>query len=241
MREYKDFESFSKMGDVAQMYIDKAFEDLNVALENEYKLILIDKSSLNYSDIDQEVYEQYLEAIKDPISFLRSPKPSVTEFTYKIYAQLRAESTIISRKSSFKFAKNHLIKDYFILSHVTNLALFIEILINRHLYFLAKDKVIDKFAYNQLEKASVLNKILFVFKYDDLPLNRISRHFTLRNFAVHFTADNANNFNVSIEELIGIWGDIGQLILRLHRVEKFYEDFVDVLDSHIEEFYERWG
>lgn len=89
------------------------------------------------------------------------------------------------------------ITDRTILLHTTLLALFVEIITNRHLFFLRETHQLSTWEYKQIEKSSVINKLIFITKNQNVQMNNISYLFTLRNKAVHYTAANSFKHYVS--------------------------------------------
>ena len=62
----------------------------------------------------------------------------------------------------------------------------------------------------------MIPKILFAFKDEilskQLPISRLKHLFRLRNQAVHFKASSAKSIRPTVEELLGIWREVAQLL-----------------------------
>jgi hypothetical protein len=126
--------------------------------------------------------------------------------------------------------------------HITHLAFFVEVLTNRHIYFLKETSSLSGIEYNHLEKSSVLNKIVYITKNEKISLNYISKLFTLRNKAVHYTPSNSQQFNVTIELLKAIWNQIVVLLKKFEEKEEFREELnSEMLITFIEEYNELWN
>jgi hypothetical protein len=97
-----------------------------------------------------------------------------------------------------------------------------------------------------LDKASVANKLIFVFK-DEIASkkfnpDKIAFLFKLRNFAVHFTRDNSERFKATIHELLEIWKETSNLMSIMQAKEKIDDnDFKEMLDHYREEFVNRFA
>lgn len=137
-----------------------------------------------------------------------------------------------------------------LMGHVTNFAFVIEILINRHLFIMNLQYEVDNFTFNTLDKASVLNKILYLFKNEikesKINPDRISSLFKLRNLAVHFTRDNSQRFRTTIQELVEIWKESCKLMELIDQKEEikdnnFHSMLTEMKDSFIRRFTQKKG
>ncbi len=115
-----------------------------------------------------------------------------------------------------RLRKNHVIETVELIGHIINLSAFAEVVINKHLYDLLQSGVIEDYHYNGLDRTEVLPKLLFAFKEDvlskRLQVSRLRHLFRLRNEAVHYKASSTKAVRVTVEELIGIWREVGQLL-----------------------------
>ncbi|MEQ3664078.1 hypothetical protein [Olleya sp.] len=233
--------SFRNLKGASSVYLENSFKVLNEALENES----IDKTvydNLEYSEEDLELMRIYEETKKKPIEHLRNGYSNITNVTFIKIKERRALAIINKESLDLKFPLEHNMNDMKTLLHITNFALFFETIINRHLLFLKTTNKIDPFEYKHIEKSSVINKILFITKGQNLSLNFIAKLFTLRNFAVHYTADNANNFGVTIEILKSIWKQVRTILITLEKKEQFLEEKgSEMIQVYMEDFNERWN
>jgi hypothetical protein len=133
-----------------------------------------------------------------------------------------------------------------LIGHITNLAFFIEALLNRHLFILLTADEIDNPTYNVLDRESVMGKLTFVFKTElrdnKVKLGQIGHLFSLRNKAVHFTAKNASNFKVTVEQLLAIWKEtegICQLMFKKEAL-KSEPNFAEIINALKEDFKKRF-
>ncbi len=233
--------SFNNLRGAAFMYLEDSFNNINDALENDAIQIMVYSDNFEYSKDDIDLQEEYEKSKENPIEHLRKSRSNITNLTVLRIITRRANTIVNMRDINLKFKNKYELSDLRALSHITNLALFIEIIINRHLYFLLAINELSDFEYNQLEKSSVINKILYITKNKKIDLNFISTLFRLRNFAVHYTATNTTNFNVTIETLRGIWKQIHKILINLESKEKFDEEkYSEIIETYIEEFNERW-
>jgi hypothetical protein len=104
---------------------------------------------------------------------------------------------------------------------------------------------LDNFTYNNLYRAKVLTRMIFVFKEElssnKVSLNEVSNLFSLRNKTVHYTPENAISLIVKLDALLRIWNQSSKLIQVLHRREKFNEEkFSDLINKNIKQISDRW-
>jgi glycerophosphoryl diester phosphodiesterase len=70
--------------------------------------------------------------------------------------------------------------------------------------------------YTNLDRTEVIPKILFAFKAEiqskQLATSRLVHLFRLRNQAVHFKASSTESLKPTVEELLGIWQEMGPLL-----------------------------
>ncbi|HKZ03803.1 MAG TPA: hypothetical protein VJ180_16285 [Pyrinomonadaceae bacterium] len=118
--------------------------------------------------------------------------------------------------SGRKLSKTHRIEAMEIVGHVINLAACVETVINRHLFLQRESGKLENHLFSSLDRTEVIPKILFALKDEvqthRLPTSRLVHLIRLRNQAVHFKASSAEPIGPTVEELLGIWKDVGQLL-----------------------------
>jgi hypothetical protein len=102
-----------------------------------------------------------------------------------------------------------------IIGHVINLAVCLEAVLNLHLFFLVQSDRLSPENHNSIDKAEIISKLLFCFKEEisskKLHIDRIKQLIRLRNNSVHYRIDTPDSLNPSVEELLGIWKQLGTL------------------------------
>jgi hypothetical protein len=123
--------------------------------------------------------------------------------------------------------------------HIINLAVFVESVVNHHLYLLRETRRIEDHHYLSLEKAGVIPKIPFAFKDDvlskRLAIGRLRQLVKLRNQAVHYKETSARSVGPTVEDLLGIWEEIAQLL-----VFAGVEPTPDEFNKEVARFVDNW-
>ena len=125
------------------------------------------------------------------------------------------QAQITAPSSGRKLAKTHAIKSIEVIGHIIDLAACVETVVNRHLFLLRESGKLEDHLFAGLDRAEVIPKILFAFKDEiqskRLPTSRLVNLFKRRNQAVHFKASSTESVQPTVEELLGIWREAGQL------------------------------
>ena len=102
-----------------------------------------------------------------------------------------------------------------IIGHVVNLTICLEGSLNRHLFFMRESKQLLSEYYQSIDRSELMPKILFCFKEQilgkTLYINRIKQLVSMRNKTVHYRVDSPDSLKPSVEDLIGIWTQLGQV------------------------------
>ena len=140
----------------------------------------------------------------------------ISEATASKLAQAWEEAQALAPSSRQRLAKSHAIESIEIVGHIINLAACVESVINRHLFFMREAGTLESHLYTSLDRTEVIPKILFAFKAEiqskQLSTSRLVHLFRLRNQAVHFKASSAESIKPTVEELLGIWQEMGLLL-----------------------------
>lgn len=200
---------------------------------------------IEITDDDRKISNEFGSKIKDHLDLIHLDVSPLTDETLERLSNAWIESQREAEYTDIKFPVKQELKGRDLLGHVTNFAFVIEILVNRHLFILNLHNEVDDFTFNSLDKASVLVKLLYLFKDEvknkEINPDRISNLFKLRNLAVHFTRNNSQKFKTTIEELVGIWKEASILMSVMDKKEKINDnDFYDILDHLREEFIVRF-
>lgn len=227
-----NIDSFKKITEAANFYLEESFKYINeIFIKDLEKLILTEQlKNVKFSEEDLKFIEE-ADIPKETIPYLRSEKRLVQFLSIEVLnkiAKAHIEIKNIASSKKPKIPKKHVIKSIQILGHISNLALFVEVLTNRHLLFLNHNGIIDNFAYNQLSEGKILNIIIFIcrdeLKNGNIKLDSIKHLFKHRNKAVHHTPKNADELKVKVEDLFQIWNQIIKLISFYEKNEKFNEN-----------------
>ncbi|TXD84103.1 hypothetical protein ESY86_10615 [Subsaximicrobium wynnwilliamsii] len=227
-----NLDSFLKLSDAANFYLEESFKYVNEIFTKDLeKLVLVEQlKDVQFSEEDLKLIEEG-GIPKGSITYLRSDKRLVQFLTVETLNEIlnahNEVNEIVSNKKP-KIPKKHVIKSIQILGHISNLALFVEVLTNRHLLFLNHNDIIDNFVYNQLSEGKILNIIIFICRDElengSIKLDSIKHLFRHRNKAVHHTPKNADELKVKVEDLFQIWNQIIKLIAIYEDREKFNEN-----------------
>lgn len=227
-----NIDSFLKLSEAANFYLEESFKYVNEIFTKDLdKILLVEQlKNVQFSTEDLKLIEE-ADIPKDSLPYLRSDKRLVQFLSVKLLNKIlnahNEVNKIVSNKKP-RIPKKHVIKSIQILGHISNLALFVEVLTNRHLLFLNHNDIIDNFVYNQLSEGKILNIIIFICRDElengSIKLDSIKHLFKHRNKAVHHTPKNANELKVKVEDLFQIWNQIIKLIALYEEREKFNEN-----------------
>lgn len=139
----------------------------------------------------------------------------ISDHTASRLAEAWAEAQKTALSSGLKLLKTYVFQSIEVAAHIISLAACVESVINRHLFLLAESGKIEYPLYASLDKTEVIPKVLFAFKEQvvskQLPISNIRHLFRLRNKAVHFKAATAQAVGPTVERLLCIWREVGQL------------------------------
>lgn len=249
MKSKYDLDTFNRLEEAAKFYLGESFKYLNEIFKKDLeRLILVEQlKNVELSDEDLKDIEE-AGIPTNTIQYLRSDKRLEkflsVETLNNILNRHKNVNTIISNKKQ-KLQKTQTIQSIEILGHISNLALFVEVLTNRHLLFLNQTNKIDDFIYNQLSEGNILNIIIFICRNElekgNIKLDSIKNLFRLRNKAVHHTPKNASEFKVKVEDLFQIWNQTIQLIKLYEDRERFQENkFSSILNFEKNHIQDNW-
>lgn len=242
-----NIETYSKLAEATNFFLNEAFHYLNEAFIEELAGLLFSKEleKIDPTDEDREIVNK-LNLPENHIELFQTNIPNtLTEETIEKMSIAWNKSQHLARIEKHKFSLNHTIKSIELLGHLNNFGFFIETIVNRHLLFLKQSNFLDDYSYSRISKARVMERLIFIFK-DDLKenkihLNEISNLFSLRNKTVHYTPDNAIALKPKILELEQIWKQTVKVIQKLEKTEMFTDDkFSELLNEHIKSIKSKW-
>jgi len=163
--------------------------------------------------VKYDIFEDYVEAHNlGKHSELDEDNPSVLVVDSEWFEEITANA----ENSGHKLDKKKTVSSVELIGHVVNLAIFVECILNRQLYYMRKSGGIEEQHYVNLDRTEVISKILFVFKDEvlsrKLSVSRIKHLFRLRNQAVHYKDTSTQSISITVEELLGIWQEIHHLL-----------------------------
>lgn len=190
--------------------------------------------SIDTTEEDKKIVREFSDKIETTLDLIKFDRNPISEDTLTRLTVAWNEAQEEAERVSLRFPLNKELSGRDLMGHVINFAFVVEILSNRHLFIMNLHGDIDNFVYNSLDKASVVNKILYLFKNEikekKINPDRIYNLFKLRNFAVHFTRDNSQRFKATIEDLIQIWKESGKLMELMEKKENVSDnDFHKIL------------
>lgn len=247
MTNNHNIETYSKLGEAIDFYLNESFHYLNEALIYEYASIIFsaDIDKIDPTDADRKLIEN-LNLPESPVELLQIDKiEALTDETASKMADSWEKAQQMARFGQHSFGHQHEINSIEILGHLNNFGFFIETLVNRHLLFLNHINEIDNLSYSRMSTARIIDRLIYIFK-DDLKLNKVQINeivnlFSLRNKTVHYTPDNAKALKPKLSELLQIWKQAQKIIQRLEKKERFSEDkFSELLRQFINDINQRW-
>lgn len=247
MTNNHDIETYSKLGEGINFYLNESFHYLNETLIYEYASIIFsaDIDKIDPTESDRQLIEN-LSLPESPVELLQTDNiEALTDETASKMADSWEKAQKIARFGQHNFGHQHEINSIEILGHLNNFGFFIETLVNRHLLFLNHLSEIDNLSYSRISTARIIDRLIYIFK-DDLKLNKVQINeivnlFSLRNKTVHYTPDNAKALKPKLSELLQIWKQAKKIIERLEKKERFSEDkFSELLGQFINEINQRW-
>lgn len=245
--EDKILSSYTNMSEAIRFFLHESFRHL----ENEIRYYIASDlygeklKSIDITEDDKKISDEFGNKIKDHLDLIHLDESPLTDETLTRLSNAWVDSQREAEFIDKRFLVNQELKGRDLLGHITNFAFVIEILVNRHLFILNLHNEVDSFTFNSLDKASVLNKLLYLFKDEikkkEINPDRISNLFKLRNLAVHFTRDNSNRFKTTIQELIDIWKESSRLMDLMNKREKISDNnFQSMFDDLREDFVTRF-
>lgn len=247
MQEKHNIETYSKLADGANFFLEESFRYVNEALIDESAELIFSDLIKNIHPTKEDIEISKIPLPEKAIDLLQAKDLNLLSDNthWKIENEwLKAQE--ISRIQEKKFKYNHQINSIRLIGHINNLAFFIETLTNRHLLFLNQSHQLDDFSYSRFAKARIVEKLLFMFK-DEISkgkfhLNEVVSLFNLRNKTVHYTPENVLALKPTISELLQIWKQCMELIENFERSQDFNEfKFSEVINDYVIEFKRRWS
>lgn len=223
--------TFETLTKAANFYLEESFKYINEIFTKDLENLIFSELLKNVKFTEEDIKSIEKAGIpEDDLQYLMSDKRHFQFLTIESSKNLlnacEAAKNITSYKT--KISKTHQIKSIKILGHISNLALFLEVLTHRHLLFLKHNDTIDNFVYNQLSEGRILDIIIFIcrdeLRNNIINLNFIKTLFNFRNKAVHHTPRNATQLKVKVDDLFQIWNQSVKLIKFYEKNEKFNEN-----------------
>jgi hypothetical protein len=207
------FASFYRLEEAATFFLHDAFEHAYLAAQLEVAGLIFGERIMS---IDPEPDWKVPPLPTTLPDLLRSEVQVISDATASRLAQAWEEAQITASSSGRRLAKTHAIESIEIVGHIINLSACVESVINRHLFFLRESEKLAAHHYASLDRTETIPKILFAFKDEILSkqfsTSRLKHLFRLRNQAVHFKASSARSIRPTVEELLGIWREVAQLL-----------------------------
>jgi hypothetical protein len=208
------FESFAQLEEAATFFLYSAFEHAYTAAKLEVAALIYSERIMSVEPEPDWVVPQLLPTLPEILKELAHKDVQViSDATARKLAQAWEEAQTAALSAGRRLDKRHSIRSIEIMGHIIDLAACVETVINRHLFLLREASKLENHLYASLDRAEVIPKILFAFKNEIeskvLPTSRLVNLFRLRNQAVHFKASNIDLIKPTIEELLGIWKEVG--------------------------------
>jgi len=229
---------YQSLVEAANFFLYTAFYHIHQARELEVAGIIFGKKIMS---INPEPDWKIPSMPDKLLPFIRSDIQVLSDETSNKMADAWETAQVEAHTSKLRLAKKHPIVQIEIIGHVINLAACIETATNRQLLLLREEGKIDDSHYAIMERSETLSKILFCFK-DEILNNKLSTSqlkylFKLRNHAVHFKASGSDKVTPTVEELLQIWKNVGDLF-KLIEGEPTEKDVAGYMDSVVSRWIE---
>jgi hypothetical protein len=230
--------SYTNLSEAIRFFLHQSFR--HIEHEIRYYIaseIYSDKlKNIDTTEEDKKVVSEFSGKILTTLDLIRFDGNPISENTLMRLTIAWNEAQEEAELTNLRFPVTQELKGPDLMGHVTNFAFVVEILVNRHLFIMNLHGDIDNFTFNSLDKVSVVNKILYLYKTEikekKIRPDRISNLFKLRNLAVHFTRDNSQRFKTTIQELVEIWKESGKLMELMETKENIKDNnFYSILSE----------
>jgi hypothetical protein len=237
----RSFNTFVSLEDVASFLLNEAFRYASLAALHEVASAIFSehiaeiasnrKPGWSPPPRAQTLSEWLRQRDEMELGFTNDALLKLTEISKSAYAEAASSKKYLSKQHRFESTAT--------VGHIISLSACVETVINRQLYLLSESGFLDRQHYNSLDRTELLPKVLFAFK-DKITSGKLSitclRHLVrLRNKAVHFKASSVGSVQPTVEQLIGIWREVGQVFdLSDGRPTKAE------LDEAVEHFIDKW-
>lgn len=227
--------NFSRLEEAATFFLYSAFDHANMAIQLEVAGTIFAELIGKIEPEPGWVVPSLPTALPELLeAFKRDDVQLISDATASRLAAAWEKAQDMAPSSGQKVKKTFAIKSIEILGHVIDLAACVESAVNRHLFYLRESGLLEDHLYASLDRTEVIPKILFAFKSEvqskKLPTGRLVNLFRLRNQAVHFKASSAESIKLTVEDLLGIWHDVG-LLLELVEGRPTQQEIGDLANS----------
>lgn len=162
MTNNHDIETYSKLGEGINFYLNESFHYLNEALIYEYASIIFsaDIDKIEPTDSDRKLIEN-LNLPEHPVELLQTQNiEALSDETASKMADSWKMAQKMARFGQHSFGHKHEINSIEILGHLNNFGFFIETLVNRHLLFLNQLNEIDDLSYSRISTARIIDRLI---------------------------------------------------------------------------------
>ncbi|MEM7761114.1 MAG: hypothetical protein AAF298_23745 [Cyanobacteria bacterium P01_A01_bin.40] len=211
-------ESFGVAGHVANFLLYESFRYAHDAAQYEVASILFGKKLKNIEPVDSNwEYPEIPQSLDNwiinqgmIIDSILDPKTTKL-LSDAWYSSLKDAST-----SKIKISKSRQLSSTTdIVGHIVNLTICLEASLNRHLFYLRESQQLEAQYYASIDRSELMPKILFCFKEQivekTVHIDRIKQLVSMRNRSVHYRVDSPESLQPYVEDLLGIWHQLGQL------------------------------
>ncbi len=147
--------------------------------------------------------DEILENIIDPSTSEKLSKAWSTSLKDAVSSEKK-----IPKNKRFQSTEN-------MVGHVINLTVCLEASLNRHLYFLRESNQLEPFHYKSIDRSELMPKLMFCFKEKiinkNIDVSRIKQLVSFRNSAIHYRINTPEFLQISSEDLISIWSQMGKI------------------------------
>ena len=161
-------ESYSKLGQAAQLFLFDAFHYIHQEFEYQLagKIFSQKIKNIDPTDADRKIIEDSSNIPDNLIDLLKFEDDVLTKHTQERLGNAWNEAQNEAKVQKHAFSFKHKLIGISLLGHFTNFALFFEVLLNRHLMYLKITNSITNETYNTMDRSPVMAKLNLVFKQE---------------------------------------------------------------------------
>jgi hypothetical protein len=246
MEEEEFLKHFTAMDGAAKFFLFDSFKHVEDEMRDRIADELFGREihKIPATEDDHKIAAQAGEKLKEGTvaDILGIDDEVLSESTLTKFSEIWVKAQEDSRTILLQFPLSKKLQGRELLGHIVNLAFFVEVLANRHLFLLNVRGQIDDLLYKVLDETSVANRLTYAVTPEmSGGVSQIKHLFRLRNYAVHYNLNNVSKFETNLQQLVNIWREVQQVCEVLHKKQNIVErNFGDIIAEFISAFEQRY-